>query len=340
VVFVFTWLAFILYDGVFFGGVLAPGICLAILFPMIGIAIFSARYAVLFLFLSITSIMVVATLDLLNILPILGVTHKQYIVLVMLSYSLQSFLSFCIGNAYETARREFEIRLVEISRLGDLSILAAGVSHEINNPMTVIKSTAELCEKQLNQDKFDPTIARQGLHRIQKAVDTVSKIVNLLSEYTQSQQFEPTEFYLEEVISDTLSLCRQRIEQAKIRVELPSSTNQILIKAIRSDISRALMTLINNSYDAVTKTEDRWILISIHKSFEFVDLSVTDSGHGIPQELRKYLFTPFFTTKPPAKGLGLALYYTASIINLNKGRIYFDENAQHTKFTIRLPATD
>jgi signal transduction histidine kinase len=339
-IFGFAWLLFIVCDGIFFGGVFAPGICLSIIYPVLGIAALGKKYAKFFFLASIAAIVGIALLDFLGFLQSLSLDHSQYIFLVVIAYSLQIFLSFTIGKSYETARLEFEARLVEVSRICDLNMLAAGISHEINNPMTTITTSAGLIEKQLSQTGVDPAILKQGLARIQKAAGSVKTIIKLLGEYTQDRRSEPPRaFNINEVITDTLSLSRRRLEDAGIRVELSLSPSEVLVTGFRSEICRVLMTLINNSYDAVTGVESRWILISSNLSSKGAELSVTDSGAGIDPKLRKYLFAPFFTTKPPNKGLGLGLYFSSKIVEIHQGRIYLDETAQHTKFVIQLPVT-
>jgi C4-dicarboxylate-specific signal transduction histidine kinase len=98
-----------------------------------------------------------------------------------------------------------------------------------------------------------------------------------------------------------------------------------------------MLNLLNNALDATTSLETRWISITLERRDDSYCISVTDSGHGIPEQLITKIMNPFFTTKPPEKGTGLGLSISATIIREHGGTLTIDRECENTRFVISLP---
>jgi len=102
------------------------------------------------------------------------------------------------------------------------------------------------------------------------------------------------------------------------------------------------LNLLNNAFDAVSNFEqkEKWVRLTVERLPRGVEFSMTDSGPGIPRELRPKIMQPFFTTKPVGQGTGLGLSISRGIIEAHSGRFYLDETSERTRFVVWLPALD
>ena len=112
-----------------------------------------------------------------------------------------------------------------------------------------------------------------------------------------------------------------------------------MIHAQVTQISQVLLNLIHNAYDAIEKEKIRWIELCAKETAENIEISVTDSGPGIPEAIRHKILEPFFTTKAVGKGTGLGLSISARLIKSHQGQLFVDATSKNTKFVILLPKT-
>ena len=105
-----------------------------------------------------------------------------------------------------------------------------------------------------------------------------------------------------------------------------------------TEISQVLVNLLNNADDAISKMPEKWIKLSVQNRSDWLEIRVTDSGHGIPPGDQKKLFQPFFTTKEIGKGTGLGLSISHGIVKNHGGELTLDTTSPNTCFVVRLPA--
>ena len=110
----------------------------------------------------------------------------------------------------------------------------------------------------------------------------------------------------------------------------------MLVNCRRIEISQVLIILLNNSFDAICKRKERWVKVEAKDLGDATEISVTDSGDGIPLEIQEKILTPFYTTKEVGEGTGLGLSIGKGIIDGHSGRFYIDNNSPNTKFIIEL----
>jgi signal transduction histidine kinase len=104
-----------------------------------------------------------------------------------------------------------------------------------------------------------------------------------------------------------------------------------------TQITQVLLNLLNNARDAAEESEERWVQLDVTELADWIRISVTDSGKGIPVEIREKIMSPFFTTKAVGKGTGLGLSITKSIVDSHRGTLILDEESVQTRFVIELP---
>jgi C4-dicarboxylate-specific signal transduction histidine kinase len=142
---------------------------------------------------------------------------------------------------------------------------------------------------------------------------------------------------LTEVLNETIDLCKERFKVNNVTLRINISDHNIVVISRGTQLSQVLLNLLNNAYDAIDGRSDKWIEVDAQETEEFVKLTVTDSGAGIPNSIAEKLFQPFFTTKGVDKGTGLGLSMSHGIIADHGGRIYVDNKSRHTKFVIEMP---
>lgn len=224
------------------------------------------------------------------------------------------------------------------SRISDLGRMTAGIAHEINNPLAVIKTSASYFLKRLEKDHLTKDRQRKELLRIIAQVERIVKIVNGLgtvSKTTQTDISGPVN--INHSINKVFDLCRHKFTRLGIEHQLILPPESLFCDVNTSEIEQVLLSLISNSLDAVENQNKKSITISLLNIEGHAVIKIMDSGEGIPQELKEEILKPFFTTKPLGKGTGLGLSVTSEIINKYEGSLNFDSNEAQTTFSIQLP---
>jgi C4-dicarboxylate-specific signal transduction histidine kinase len=140
------------------------------------------------------------------------------------------------------------------------------------------------------------------------------------------------------VVEATLAICRERFRANAVELILPGSVPELSISCREVQIEQILLNLLQNAFDAVVEQPgERWVRLNVHSSEDSVVFSVTDSGPGIPEELRPRIMEPFFTTKPVGKGTGLGLSLSKSIAEEHGGKLEYSQDQGQTCFSLILP---
>lgn len=234
---------------------------------------------------------------------------------------------------------EQQAQLVNASRLSAIGEMAAAVTHEINNPLAVILGRAEMMQNLISRGKTDPETLTRLADTILTTGRRIEKIVRSMR--ALSHQGDPEEpvaaVPVREIISDAIELCTQRFRNHSIKLTVPEVDPALTVECHGHQIVQVLINLLNNSFDAISEKDERWVKLELEDQDAQVLLSVTDSGPGIPPEARAKLFEPFFSTKRVQYGTGLGLSISRSIISNNGGALNYDEDCANTRFVICLP---
>ncbi len=228
-----------------------------------------------------------------------------------------------------------EAELAHNNRLASVGRLAAGVAHEIGNPVTGI---ASLAQNLRHED--DPEIARQSIEDIIHQTRRISDILGTLKSFSRgSRHLQQREtFALCEVIDEAVHILELTQEHGGIRFEA-SCPGDIVLTGNRQQLSQVLVNLLSNAADA-SHSGDRVDLLARVDDGEAV-IEVMDQGQGIPEELQETIFEPFYTTKPTGKGTGLGLSLAYRIIEDHNGTLKIDSQAGFgTRVVVSLPIPD
>lgn len=229
-------------------------------------------------------------------------------------------------------------QMLESQRLSSLGEMASGLAHEINNPMTVIYGRAAHLQEMAEEKKVTPEQTSRYLEEILEVCQRVMRIVRGLRSFARSGEADPMEpAALTSIIGDTLEFCRVKIRESGVELRVAEIDPDLQLECRPVQVSQIVLNLINNAFDAVRSRDKRWIEVDAVTTSDEVLISVTDSGDGIPVDVREKLFRPFFTTKDSHQGTGLGLAISRRIAEDHDGSIYLDENSPHTRFVLRLP---
>jgi two-component system, NtrC family, sensor kinase len=231
-----------------------------------------------------------------------------------------------------TSRVQLEEQLQLSDKMASIGLLAAGVAHEVNTPLTGISSFTQML-----LDQADPEDPRTRLlEKIERQTFRAAKIVNSLLHLSRPAQSEtgPVDFHV--VINDVLSLIDHQLKATNIQVRRELHCAGPVVRAVEHKLQQVLLNLFLNARDAMPN--GGWLGIATHIDERWLIVEVSDTGGGIPEEHLARIYDPFFSTKPIGQGTGLGLSITYGIVQEHEGTITCDSHVgQGTSFTMRFP---
>jgi nitrogen-specific signal transduction histidine kinase/CheY-like chemotaxis protein len=232
-----------------------------------------------------------------------------------------------------TAERRARKLLEQTERLVTIGQMAAGVAHEINNPLNAIVGMAEL----LCEDLGDEGAKRMAEHIRDQALRIGRITKNLLTfARPRPQEFAPVD--INNVVREVLEMKSYQLRSNNIAVALNLTEPLPKVLGDKLQLQQVLLNLINNAEDAMSEQGGGTLSITTEQAKGFVRLLVEDTGKGIPPELLPHIFDPFFTTKPVGKGTGLGLAIVYGIVTGHGGKIWAENKPEGgAKFVVELP---
>jgi C4-dicarboxylate-specific signal transduction histidine kinase len=253
-----------------------------------------------------------------------------------------------------TQRKEYERRiadqrmqLVNSAKMAAIGEMAAGIAHEINNPLCVISARAIQMRNELKRilHQLQDQIRPDGLENLMRYADGVETMSNRIAAIVRSMwtlardgQRDPfVKCRLHDIVKDALGITLSRFAHSGVEViGLPDSVD-FVFEARPVQVSQVLLNLLANAYDAVQAYEKKWVRIDARVDGVELEISVTDSGLGLDPAIADRVMNPFFTTKALGHGTGLGLSISRAIVEDHGGRLELDTHAPNTRFVVRLP---
>jgi signal transduction histidine kinase len=227
--------------------------------------------------------------------------------------------------------RTTQKQLLHSEKLATIGMMAAGIAHEVNTPLTYILGNLELM---FMQDP--PPGQRELLESISRGAQRLQSLAQSLLAFSRPSAEERKPLCMNDIVERCLELCRYQITKKSIHVDKSLSAALPHVLGIATQLETALINLVVNAIQAMSPGGR--LSISSERSEDGVRISVADTGKGIPEELRERIFEPFITTKGEGEGTGLGLSTTLMIVDRHNGRIEFDSRIDSgTTFRIWLP---
>ncbi len=244
--------------------------------------------------------------------------------------------------------KEMQDSLIHAGRLAAIGELAAGVVHDLNNPLTAIILASSLMEKMTTDVRLDAEAIREqcGVYceTVKEAADTMEALTTRLRDFSRGVKEQHSAVDLFDPIHDALFILAHRIRHSDVRVSCPVVKARHRVQGDRNQIEQVFLNMVANACDAMAQCPTRHLTIDVTPESEdgkaFWCCSIRDTGEGMTPETQQRIFQSFFTTKPRGKGTGLGLSIVRSIIKEHNGEIRVTSARDNgTTFFIRLPAT-
>jgi two-component system, LuxR family, sensor kinase FixL len=242
-----------------------------------------------------------------------------------------------LTDRQETERRleELQSELIHVSRLSEMSQMGSTLAHELNQPLTAITNYVETGRRWIELQ--NPAKAIENLEKAARQTSRAGEIIQGLRQFTEKGHTERRPEPINQVVEEASALALIGAKQLGIRTEFELAPGTPLATIDKVQIQQVLVNLIRNSIEAMAEAERRVLTIRIAlTNAALVEISVADTGPGIPEDIMAKLFRPFMTTKP--KGMGIGLSISRSIVQAHGGELRAERNADGgATFRVTLP---
>lgn len=243
----------------------------------------------------------------------------------------------------KTAEITRQMRKLELSeRLATLGKVASGIAHEINNPLSIILNRIECMEADAAQSNIPEEVARDLL-TIRSQAERISRVTRSILTFSRGTVSMLKPLDLNCVARTCVSMAGERVAALSVRIDAELAPELPPVMGDRDRLETVLLNVLNNAIDSVTACGDHGV-VTVRTAWmqingdEWVRISVSDNGPGVPAAIVDRIFDPFFTTKPAGQGTGLGLFLSYGIVSDHRGRIEVRNDSVGAVFDVYLPA--
>ena len=229
---------------------------------------------------------------------------------------------------------------VQLSYQNSIAKMGGAVAHEINNPLFIISGLTGLLETELKKENPNTEALLTKVKKISSTVYRISNVTKALLEISDNPDNRSLDdlVAVDHLVEAPMALCSEKIKSMGINLHLNNQLSGRQIKCNGKDISRVLLSLLENSILAIGSDNEGWVKIDIYgSSHNTINIEITDSGRGNPDVIRTALKTPLFTTTNLGKGSGVGLNLATRIIGDHGGTLVLKEDSSHTCLKISIP---
>jgi PAS domain S-box-containing protein len=253
-----------------------------------------------------------------------------------------------------TEHRTLQEELAQTSKLATLGTMAAGIAHEMSQPLNIIKITADDCGLMVQEGDADLRYLAEGMELIATQAARMGEIVDQMRSFSRRDSAEVVPFDPLPPVRRAITLLERHYASEGIALVVTGTPDDmpdgVMVAGRPGRLEQVMINLLSNARDAIAmrREDDQTgdgdsgggrieVAILVDRSAEQVLITIADDGIGLPPELAERIFDPFFTTKDAAKGVGLGLSICASLIGAMGGRIAAESLERGARFTISLP---
>lgn len=229
-------------------------------------------------------------------------------------------------------------RLLVSQRLNSLAGIAAGLAHEINNPLAIIAGHAELISNFQSNGKLSESILLNSMAKIMDASHRCNRIIESIKTFARDgsqDRVEPID--VAELVGAATELCSQRFASSGVQLILTPAKSPLWIEGRRLQLLQTLFNILQNAFDATAHLSQASIELRVSEEGGFVLIEVVDNGPGVAESIRNKIFEPFFTTKGETRNVGVGLSTAKGIIEDHGGKLSFVSEGGSTRFRLLLP---
>jgi signal transduction histidine kinase len=232
--------------------------------------------------------------------------------------------------------RSHEQMLVS-ARMAALGEMAGGIAHEINNPLAIIQAhTSRISRSKGRDDEWERI--EDSATKINETIARIAKIIQGLKSMVWQSADEPfSKTSVLDLVMESVEIAMARYWAKGIELNIDPVSADLFIECRSTQILQVIVNLLNNAYDAVSESANRWVYLEVNDLGREIEIAVNDSGEGVPKHIRQEIMAPFYTTKPRGKGTGLGLAISHRIAESHNGRLFLNDTSVQTRFSLRLP---
>jgi PAS domain S-box-containing protein len=228
--------------------------------------------------------------------------------------------------------------LVHSEKMASVGELAAGIAHELGNPLATIRGRMEFLKMQIQAGNASQEVTLKTVDTVEQLCDRMAAIIRGMKSLSRDGANDPFQkVSIGRLIKDVLGFTWESFKKHNIKVHVDEVDDRLTLWCQETQISQVFVNLINNAKDAIKHLDDRWIKVDILDRGENIEIAVTDSGKGVPKEIREKIMLPFFTTKAMGEGTGLGLSVSTTIVENHGGTLKIDLDSPNTRFIVSLP---
>ncbi len=274
----------------------------------------------------------------------IGFTFKdpQLLFTLLCVMTFSTITSYLFEREKEKAHQNYLKLAVESHRREKLAIMGemvSGLAHEINNPLTIIVSSSHLIEKEMFSCNAESTEKVKKLNsKIYFHSARINRLISSLREYSKNEsQIKKHLFCMNDFLTSLVTFRENQFKKDGIHYKLILPPKDVFINANEALLGQAFQKILDNAIDAILPLNNKWIEVEAKINRTKLDITITDSGKGIPLDIQSKLMTAFFTTKEIGKGVGIGLLLSSRYFELNDSYLSFNPESEHTQFKISIP---
>lgn len=249
--------------------------------------------------------------------------------------NIKNFTSICLDT---TAKKMNEIKFAHQAKLASIGQLAAGVAHELNNPLAIAMGCMTVIKRELAKNDSLTELIEKRLNNANISHGRIRTIIDSLKIYSRDDKDNFDNFFLVQKVEDAISFLYEIYAHQGIIFHKIYPGEDFKLFGVPGKVQQVIINLLDNAKDATEGQESRVIKLTIQKSDEFAEILVSDNGPGIPVDIKEKIFEPFFTTKEVGRGTGLGLGLVMEIVRLHNGEISVDSGPEKgTTFKVNFP---
>ncbi|MYM31347.1 sensor histidine kinase [Duganella sp. CY15W] len=235
--------------------------------------------------------------------------------------------------------RQAQSGLVQAGKMAVLGQMAAGITHELNQPLTALRTMADNARVLIERGRLDE--AKSNLGTVSQLVGRMGVLTGQLRQFARKADTSLTAVPVAAAITAALFLVERRVEQERVNFRMAVRDQHVHALCDSNRLEQVLVNLFTNALDAMADCATRQLTVSVERDGAWALVGVADTGPGIPAEILTHLFEPFFTTKPQGKGLGLGLAISEQIVREFGGELRAEVTAAGgARFVIALPLVE